>query len=117
MNHEHENFEKKQSRLKMPIHKKERKIQSLMGEVCVEVIPLRFVKKVYVLMENSTTKVFSSDYWENSNYEIVEDFIKGQTFDTKVMDVRIEMDMEKVKENIDADYFELLKQIHDSSSS
>ena len=97
----------------MAIHKRERNILKLMNDVCVETIPIKFVQRVYCFLSNGTKEIYSTKDWAHNidDYEIIEDFIKAQSFEHRIVDIKIEMNLESIQKNINDEFETLMKNI------
>lgn len=101
----------------MAIYKRDRHFQSLMSEIEVATIPLRFVDTINcVLYDGTHVSLNQSNFTPESDGDI-ENIIKELEFFDSIADLRIDINFDKVEADVDNCVARLLKRKDDQSNS
>lgn len=101
----------------MAIYRRKRTLQNLISDIDVDVIPLEFVKNVKCVLQDGTTVVLDQPELEKESPTDVETMIQGLTFFDSIADLHIQIDFDRVEEDVEQKVSKLFKGTNDKSDN
>jgi hypothetical protein len=96
----------------MAIHRKNREFSKIMNDVELVTIPVMFIKKLYIFLDDGREIYFEGD--DIRELDSIEQLIYGASFSDQINDIRVELDFTAIEKTITQQVKSLLdKDEHD----
>lgn len=99
----------------MAIHKKSRVFSKIMDGVEVLTIPVMFIKKLYIFLEDGKEIYFDGE--DIQELDSVEQLLYGASFSNQITDIRVELDFSAIETTITKQVTMLLDKDDDKSNT